>query len=92
MRYRKKAVEVEAIQYNGRNCGTVASFAGIANMSCASAHEDGGSFEIPEIHAALRPGDWIVRFEDGDVSPYAGSLFAAIFEPVPATEAVGLAS
>lgn len=84
LRYRKRPVEVDAIQWTGQNLGDVQAFGsgavGIGTL-------DGGALPLWVIKSAatcrVERGDWIIRETDGSgFYPCAGDVFAATYEPV----------
>ena len=87
-RFRKRPVEVEAIQFTGRNQREVLQFI-YPSMS-----EDGlrGAevMNLPVVIETLEgdmtaaPGDWIIRGVQGEFYPCKPDIFEATYEPVAA--------
>lgn len=84
-RYRKKPVEIEAVQWTGSNTGEVSHFMG---TSPTFESPDGGvvCVRLTTVHgdpAWARPGDWIIpEPEAGRFYPCAPDVFAATYEEV----------
>lgn len=78
-KYRKKPVEIEAIQWNGNNPRAVTSFVG-AN-GCAL---EGGELTIftleGDMHASLN--DWIIRGVAGEFYACKPDIFEQTYEAV----------
>jgi hypothetical protein len=72
-RYRKKQVEVEAVQWTGENREEVEAFAGGSVLL-----RDGAALHHLE---AIR-GDWIVRSDEGVPRVVPAERFQATYEPV----------
>lgn len=78
-RYRKKPVEIEAVQFNGTNHVEVAEFLA------------GSDFE-PGIHGIVintlegsmsaAPGDWVIKGVKGEFYPCKPDIFEATYEEV----------
>lgn len=90
-RYRKKPVEVEAIQYTGDNLSAVTAFVGEGDF--APIHPDDqvdGDYDAELYVAAngawvpIEPGEWILRDQRG-CYPCKADIFAATYEPVDGT-------
>lgn len=91
-RYRKKPVEVEAIQWTGGNAAEIKAFVG-------TRHHGGPAFVLPEENIwktnracvwnssqddynTVNKGDWIIRGSAGEFYPCEPGVFEATFEPV----------
>ncbi|HEX6970249.1 MAG TPA: hypothetical protein VF174_15750 [Micromonosporaceae bacterium] len=81
MKFRKKPVEVEAVQWTGANCFEVFAFMGLAHEP----HDD----EIDEIVIPTLEGDmtanlddWIIRGVAGEFYPCKPEIFDATYEAV----------
>lgn len=89
MRYRKKPVEVEAIQYTESNWVEVISFTGGdpgSNANNQHAFIDrGGNFVIRTLEGEMRAsvGDWIIKGVKGEFYPCKPDIFEATYEEVP---------
>lgn len=75
-RFRKKQLEVEAVQWTGENREEVAEF---ANLSDARVGDSGTLYVGYE--AVAQPGDWIVRLDTGTILRYKPDEFEATYEP-----------
>lgn len=87
MRYRKRPVEVEAIQFTGENVGEILRFTGTerAEPVFSPAHRAG--FSSPHIRITTlegvmeaHKGDWIIRGVEGEVYPCQDSIFRATYD------------
>lgn len=82
MRYRKKPVVVEAIQFqgDGKNTEKVLDFIGegVAVLSPC-----GCSLRIDTLEGRMiaLPGHWIIRGVAGEIYPCKPEIFAATYEP-----------
>lgn len=83
MRYRKKPVEVEAIQWTGENLNEVASFLG------TSAFEDYPTAKaltiwnfLEETWIPCHKGHWIIKGVAGEFYPCDPDVFARTYEKV----------
>ena len=92
MRYRKKPVVIEALQWTGENLHEVISFTGkhprfnewfedwkdYANRVKA----DGDVFKILTLEGTMsaNPGDWIIKGIKGEFYPCKPDIFAATYE------------
>lgn len=85
MKFRKKPVVIEAIQYTGDNLGEVLQF--------ISAHSDskrkywagdGGELCIETLEGTMRASfdDWVIIGITGEVYPCKPDIFEATYEPV----------
>ncbi|OZE90177.1 hypothetical protein CH298_13360 [Rhodococcoides fascians] len=77
--FRKKPVEIQAIQLGALNAAAVESFVGgdLAN------HPEGGVM-IATLEGSMRArlGDWIIRGVKGEFYPCKPDIFAATYESV----------
>lgn len=80
MKYRKKPVEVEAIQYNGRNSADIHEFCGV------NVREPVGEdyLEIVTLEGIMKaqPGDYIIKGVKGEFYPCKPDVFEQTYEPV----------
>ena len=85
MKFRKKPVVIEAVQYTGRNLSEIMRFAGSAAQEF---EEDfmGDSIAIKTLEGTMRAerADWIIRGIKGEFYPCKPDIFAATYEPVEA--------
>lgn len=94
-RFRKKPVEVDAVQWTGTNAQEVNLFArGGAGFDVLS-DEDRGNCNDPQATAMVydvlhstwvlvRTGDYIIRGIQGELYPCRTDVFEATYEPVAA--------
>ena len=77
MRYRKKPVEIEAIQYNN-NKAEIEEFVG------KELKEDSGSLVISTLEGDMKamPGDYIIRGVSGEYYPCKPDIFEMTYEEV----------
>lgn len=77
-RFRKKPVEIEAVQWDGDNIREIASFAG------GSASLGSGVLIIRTLEGEMRadPGDWIIRGVKGEFYPRKPDIFAQTYDAV----------
>ena len=87
MKYRKKPVVIEAIQYNSQTLDFwpwVVKNAPDANT--ISTKTDGRIkwVEIKTLEGVMRaePGDWIIKGVKGELSPIKDDIFRETYEPV----------
>ncbi len=77
MKFRKKPVVIEAVQFTGGNFVEIAEFAGSSN----SARD--GELYIYTLEGILKasPGDWIIKGVKGEFYPCKPDIFEATYEP-----------
>ena len=89
MRYRKKPVVIEAIQYNGTtdSRSEILAFMGLEHI----AFSDTQGVFIPTLEGVMTAsiGDWIIKGVKGEFYPCKPDIFAATYEPedIPANAA-----
>lgn len=91
-RFRKKPVEVQAIQWTGDNAAEIKAFVGVReNGECRflQPHEITGVWDNPhvfdELHATwvpVLPENWIIRGVQGEFYPCDADVFAASYNEV----------
>jgi hypothetical protein len=82
MKYRKKPVVIEAIQFLGdENVNAVAKFVGDPDEYGKADFYD---IETLEGTMTARPGDWIIRGVQGEFYPCKPDIFEATYEAVEA--------
>lgn len=85
MKFRKKPVVIEAIQFTGDNQAAVADFMGISPVF-GDAPGGGLAVHLTTVHgdtAYARPGDWIIpESTPGQFYPCNPGVFAATYEAV----------
>lgn len=85
MKYRKKPVVIEAVQWDGSNVDEVLAMATTVGVQKCKRGEL--LIDVPEgpIHVANQ-GDWIIKTIEGDLSTCEPDAFAAAYEPVEETD------
>jgi hypothetical protein len=80
MFFRKRPIEVRAVQWRGGNRDEIAAFdpAGRCTVSADGAHLLIATLEGP-LRAAI--GDWIIEGVQGEFYPCKPDIFAATYEP-----------
>lgn len=87
-RYRKRPVEIEAVQFNGtvesanRILGWIGSDGGDARRVHTTKPERGLIIHTLEGAMRAEPGDWIIQGAKGEFYPVRSDIFAATYEPV----------
>lgn len=84
MKYRKRPVVVEAVQWTGRNYAEVVAFVG-RSLQHDETDAWGAYVEIPtskRLHTTAWEGDWIVRNETGELGVLDADIFEAAYELV----------
>lgn len=89
--YRKRPVEVQAVQFDGtgESCTAVTAFLGgphAGNHRWKHATYDGGWVVTLEGDMEFGPGDWIIRGVAGEFYPCKPDIFAETYELVSDTE------
>lgn len=94
MKFRKKPVVIDAVQYLGHNLAEVLEFTGkhrdwhkwFASFEEYQAHveADGHRFKILTIEGTMDalPGDWIIRGVSGEHYPCKPDIFEKTYEAV----------
>lgn len=83
MRFRKKPVVVDAVQWTGNNRQEINNFVG-GGSSLGYIKEDGQNlFEIVTLEGtmAASPGDWIIKGVQGERYPVKDDIFHETYEP-----------
>lgn len=86
MKYRKKPVEVEAIQWTGGNIQQIWDWGGVSGIY-GPTEENPDQLILTTIHgepATARIGDWVIAEPvPGRFYPCKPDVFAVTYEPVP---------
>lgn len=88
MRFRKKPVEIDAVQYTGENIVEVWESFDAGHVygpgGTHSRDDDDRAAYIETLEGVMRadPGDWIIRGVSGELYPCKPDIFAATYEPV----------
>jgi len=80
-RFRKKPVEIEAVQWTGENGDEICDF---LRFGTGGYIDPKGNLVIRTLEGALlaREGDWIIRGVQGEHYPCKPDIFAETYEPV----------
>ena len=81
-RWRKKPVEIEAVQFTGHNYDRIASWMGAAATTMTS--PDGTlDLHIETLEGTLHvsPDDWVIRGVQGEFYPCKPDIFEQTYEP-----------
>ena len=86
VRFRKKPVEVEALQWTGRNWSQMRVFMGVPDdepMFEDLRNKTGQPLLIKTLEGDMRAelGDWIIRGIKGELYPCKPDIFQATYEP-----------
>lgn len=88
MKYRKKPVIIEAIQYTGQNGHEIHSWSKSAILESpvpepTSDNPTGAYLQIKTLEGTMtaKVGDWIIRGVKGEFYPCKPEIFAATYEP-----------
>ncbi len=93
-KYRKKPVEVDAVQWTGDNEDEVFDLTGCAVFGAITAATRTATADpaftaevydgLHDTWIPLRTGDWVVRGTRGEFWPVRGDIFAETYEPAEA--------
>lgn len=77
--YRKKPVEIEAIQFTGKNANAIAHFVGEAS----TIRPGPSQIDIRTLEGTMTASknDWIIKGVQGEFYPCKPDIFAATYEP-----------
>lgn len=80
MKFRKKPVVIEAVQWMTDNFDEISNFAGHHVL----ANDDGSTLGIKTLEGELNvsPFDWIIKGVKGEFYPCKPDIFDATYEPV----------
>ena len=83
MKYRKKPVVIEAVQYGPATCAEVHEMLGVPHIVHPGEPCGVGGIPIATIEGVMmaRPGDFIIRGVKGEMYPCRADIFAATYEP-----------
>lgn len=82
MKYRKKPLEVEAIQYKKDNIGEIAQFLG-TNFYSVTHNEVHYANDLSGSYLSTKIGDWVVLGDQkGDFYPVESNVFDRTYEPI----------
>lgn len=82
MKFRKKPVVIEAVQWTENNESEVTAFLKMGEFSSAG-YVKGRYVEIGTLEGTMiaSPGDWIIKGVKGEYYPCKPDIFAATYEP-----------
>lgn len=91
MKYRSKVVEIEAIQWTGKNCFEILKF---MNRAPDIWEADLNETDCPAIHTRLGviyPSlySWVFKDSGGDFSVLSNNQFASLYEPIEDCQITG---
>lgn len=81
MKFRKKPVVIEAIQFDGKFWKPVVDFCGPENVVIVGMAND-VFIRTLEGPLGASPGDWIIKGVNGEFYPCKPDIFAKTYEPV----------
>jgi hypothetical protein len=87
VRYRKKPVVIDAIQFTGKgDAGGVIDWVGAWDATAHIFEAADGGLTVETLEGSLRasPGDWIIRGVKGEFYPCKPDIFAETYEPASA--------
>jgi hypothetical protein len=82
--YRKRPVEIQAVQWTGSNHTEVAELAGDAWVRDVAPNPPGDDLIVDTLEGEMRcrPGWWLIRGLRGELYPCEPEIFAASYELV----------
>lgn len=78
--YRKKPLEIQAVQYTGKNAGEVYDFT--EGKACINDGTDLMTISTMEGVMHIKTGDYVIRGIAGEFYPCAAHIFNATYEEV----------
>lgn len=83
MKFRKKPVEIEAVQWMGSNTVEISKFVG-ESLDNISSPPYTGILIIETLEGDMKAskGDWIIRGVKGEFYPVRGDIFAETYEKI----------
>lgn len=87
-KFRKKPVEIEAIQFTGDNRNAVLDWTGVSTVNASTIYwrskADDGEIVIRTLEGDMVAsiGDWIIRGVKGELYPCKPDIFAATYDAV----------
>lgn len=84
MKFRKKPVVIEAVQFTGGNYDGIGQFLGDQVVFSIDVTKSGSSILIPTLEGEMTasPGDWIIRGVNGEYYPCKPDIFDKTYERV----------
>jgi UDP-2,3-diacylglucosamine pyrophosphatase LpxH len=80
MKFRKKPVVIEAVQFTGDNQDEIVRFAGLTAVVMGRTHEL--HIKTTEGMMHVSKGDWVIRGVKGEMYPCKPDIFQATYQPV----------
>lgn len=83
MKYRKKPVVIDAIQFTGENLSECLVFTGVSKDAADGCQEMGMPLIIDTLEGSMRadPGDFIIKGVKGEFYPCKPDIFEVSYEP-----------
>lgn len=81
-KYRKKPIDVEALQYDGTNIQSIWDWVGADRVYGPVEDDPCAYIETPEGRMQARPGDWIIKGAHDELYPIKPEIFADTYVPV----------
>jgi len=83
MKYRKKPVVIDAVQWTGSNLSEIADLIGRADNVFVA----GNTIKIKTLEGVMvaSPGDWIIIGVKKEIYPCKPDIFSATYDPVQIT-------
>lgn len=85
MKYRKKPIVIDAVQWNGSNLEEVASLGGASEYQQEFLSDDLSIVTLEGTMTANK-GDWIIKGVKGELYPCKADIFEASYEPAEETK------
>ena len=82
MKFRKKPVEIEAVQWTGNNVSEILDFVNHIDIRIQN-HDDKADLYINTLEGTMHAseGDWIIRGVHGEYYPCKPDIFEETYEP-----------
>lgn len=87
-KFRKRPIDVEAIQWTGDNLAELVAFTGVRGYFVPLEGDVFTAQVYDKLHdtpISVRTGDWILKGTHGEFYPCARDVFAATYTPAPET-------
>lgn len=83
-KYRKKPIEIEAIQFDGNNLKDVIDFINDETFYCPIPYESGHLINVDTLEGTVTcyPGYWLIRGVKGEFYPCRDDVFRMTYEKV----------
>lgn len=83
MKFRKKPVEIEAVQWNGNNFEEVCELQGVGDGNRSLSYGTGDDFlEISTLEGVMKAniGDWVIKGVSGELYPCKPDIFEKTYD------------